>query len=79
MGIYLPKNVWTLRDITVPMGQCQPKALMLIDYFGKRLFPRLQPSQYGLKFKIIAASVVFGLVAGGVLAVMMVLRGAAGG
>jgi hypothetical protein len=52
---------------------------MLIDYFGKRLFPRLQPSQYGLKFKIIAASIAFGLVAGGALALMMILRGAVGG
>jgi len=51
---------------------------MLIDYFGKWLYPRLQPSQYGLKFKIIAASIVFGVFAGGALAVVMILRGAVG-
>jgi hypothetical protein len=60
------------------MGECQPKAFMLIDYFGKWLYPRLQPSQYGLKFKIIAASIVFGVFAGGALAVVMILRGAVG-
>ncbi|MGA2685292.1 MAG: hypothetical protein ABSF51_09590 [Verrucomicrobiota bacterium] len=51
---------------------------MLIDYFGKWLYPRLQPSQYDLKFKIIAASVLFGLFAGGALAAVMILRGAVG-
>ncbi|HLX94799.1 MAG TPA: hypothetical protein VKU37_03565 [Verrucomicrobiae bacterium] len=51
---------------------------MLIDYFGKWLYPHLQPSQYELKFKIIVASIVFGLVAGGALAAVMILRGAVG-
>jgi hypothetical protein len=48
---------------------------MLIDYFGKWLYPRLQPSQYGLKLKIIAASIVFGVFALGALAAVMLLRG----
>jgi len=51
---------------------------MLIDYFGKWLYPRLQPSQYDLKFKIIAASILFGLFADGALAAVMILRGAVG-
>ena len=48
---------------------------MLINYFGKWLYPRLQPSQYELRFKIIAASIVFGLFAGGTLAAVLFLRG----
>jgi hypothetical protein len=51
---------------------------MLMQYFGKWLFPRLQPSQYELRFKIIAASIVFGMFAGGSLATIMILRGAVG-
>jgi hypothetical protein len=51
---------------------------MLIAYFGKWLHPRLQPSQYELKFKIIAASILFGLFAGGALAAAMLLRGTVG-
>jgi hypothetical protein len=51
---------------------------MLIDYFGKWLYPRLQPSQYELKLKIIVASVVFGVFAGGALAAVMLLRGTIG-
>jgi hypothetical protein len=51
---------------------------MLIDYFGRWLYPRLQPSQYELKFKIIAASIVFGLFAGIALATVMFWRGAVG-
>jgi len=48
---------------------------MLIDYFGKWLYPRWQPSQYELKLKIIAASIRFGLFAGSALAAAMLLRG----
>ena len=51
---------------------------MLMDQFGKWLYPRLQPSQYELKFKIVAASILFGLFAGGALAAVMLLRGAVG-
>jgi Mg/Co/Ni transporter MgtE len=45
---------------------------------GKLLFPRLQPSQYGEKFKIIAATILVGLAVGGTLALVMILRGAVG-
>jgi hypothetical protein len=51
---------------------------MLINYVGKLLFPRLQPSQYEQKFKIIAASISLGLVTGGILVTIMILRGAVG-
>jgi len=51
---------------------------MLANYVGKLLFPRLQPSQYGQKFKIIAASILLGLVVGGIVALVMILRGAVG-
>ena len=51
---------------------------MLANYVGKLLFPRLQPSQYGQKFKIIAASISLGLAAGGILAVVMIWHGAVG-
>jgi hypothetical protein len=51
---------------------------MLANYVGKLLFPRLQRSQYGQKFKIIAASISLGLVTGGIMAAIMILRGAVG-
>ena len=51
---------------------------MLKDYLGKLFFPRLHPSQYNQKFKIVAATISLGLfIAGGVTAVM-ILRGAVG-
>lgn len=51
---------------------------MLKNYVGKLLFPRLQRSQYEHEFKIIAASIVLGLVGGGVIALVMLLRGTFG-
>ena len=51
---------------------------MLIKYVGKWLFPRLQSSQYGREFKIIAASILLGLFGGGILVAVMILRGAVG-
>jgi hypothetical protein len=51
---------------------------MLKNYVGKLLFPRMQRSQYNNEFKIIAASIVFGLLVGGVLAAVMIWRGAVG-
>ena len=51
---------------------------MLANYVGKLLFPRLQPSQYEQKFKIIAASLLLGLVTGGIIASVMLLRGTVG-
>jgi len=48
---------------------------MLKNYVGKLLFPRLQRSQYEYEFKVIAASIVLGLVGGGVIALVMILRG----
>ncbi len=51
---------------------------MLKNYLGKLLFPRLQPSQYNQKFKIIAATLSLGLVAAGVMSAVMIWQGAAG-
>lgn len=51
---------------------------MLTNYVGKLLFPRLQSSQYRHEFKIIAASISLGLVVGGIMVTVMILRGAVG-
>jgi hypothetical protein len=51
---------------------------MLKNYVGKWLFPRLQRSQYNHEFKIIAISIVLGLLGGGVIAAVMILRGTVG-
>jgi len=51
---------------------------MLINYVGKLLFPQLQSAQYRREFKIIAASISLGLVTGGILITVMILRGAVG-
>jgi hypothetical protein len=56
------------------MVQCQPKAFMLKNYVGKWLFPRLQPSQYDHEFKIITAAIVLGLIGGGGVALVLILR-----
>jgi hypothetical protein len=54
------------------------RLFMLKDYFGKLFFPRLHPSQYNQRFKIVAATLSLGLfIAGGVTAVM-ILRGVVG-
>jgi hypothetical protein len=54
------------------------RLFMLKNYLGKLLFPRLQPSQYNQKFKIIAATLSLGLVAAGVMSAVMIWQGAAG-
>ena len=51
---------------------------MLKNSVGKWLFPRLQRSQYGHEFKIIAVSIVFGLLFGGSVAAVMILHGTVG-
>jgi hypothetical protein len=51
---------------------------MLKNYVGKWLFPRLQPSQYGREFKIIAGTISVGVIVGGLLATVMILHGAVG-
>ena len=51
---------------------------MFTDYVGRLLFPRLQPAQYGQKFKIIAATLSLGLVVGGIMALAMMWQGAVG-
>jgi hypothetical protein len=60
------------------ISQYQPKAFMLANYVGKLLFPRLQSSQYGREFKIIAASILLGLFGGGILVAVMILKGSVG-
>ena len=51
---------------------------MLKNYVGKLLFPRMQRAQYNHEFKIIAVSIVFGLIFGGAVAAVMIWRGAVG-
>jgi hypothetical protein len=51
---------------------------MLTNHAGKLLFPRLHPSQYNHQFKIIAASILLGLIVAGSLITVMILRGAVG-
>jgi hypothetical protein len=51
---------------------------MLTDYVGKWLFPRLQPAQYGQKFKIIAAAIALGLAVGGLMALVMIRQARVG-
>ncbi|MGA9450959.1 MAG: hypothetical protein WBW41_06400 [Verrucomicrobiia bacterium] len=51
---------------------------MLANYVGKLLFPRLQSSQYGQKFKVIAAAILLGLAVGGIVASVMIWQGAVG-
>ncbi len=51
---------------------------MLKDYFGKLLFPRLHPSQYNQRFKIVAATVSLGLFIAGSVTTVMILRGSVG-
>jgi hypothetical protein len=51
---------------------------MLREYFGKLFFPRLHPSQYNQQFKIIAATILLGLIVGGGLTTVMILKGAVG-
>ena len=54
------------------------RLFMLKDYFGKLFFPRLHPSQYNQKFKIVAATISLGLIVAGSLTTVMILRGAVG-
>jgi hypothetical protein len=51
---------------------------MFKNYVGKWLFPRLQRSQYNHEFKIIAVSIVFGLLVAGGVAAVLIWRGAVG-
>jgi len=48
---------------------------MPLNHLGKFLFPRLHPSQYGQKFRIITATVLVGLIVGGGVAVAMIWKG----
>ena len=51
---------------------------MLKEYFGKLFFPRLHPSQYNQQFKIVAATILLGLIVAGSLTTVMILKGAVG-
>jgi hypothetical protein len=51
---------------------------MLKNYLGKLFFPRLQRSQYNHQFKIVAATISFGLVAAGCVSAIIIWRGAIG-
>jgi hypothetical protein len=51
---------------------------MLKDYFGKLFFPRLYPSQYNQRFKIVAATLSLGLIIAGSVTTIMILRGVVG-
>jgi hypothetical protein len=48
------------------------------NYFRKLLFPRLHPSQYNHRFKIVAASISLGLIVAGSMITVMILRGVVG-
>jgi len=54
------------------------RLFMLKDYFGKLLFPRLHPSQYNQRLKIVAATISLGLFIAGGVTTVMILRGAVG-
>jgi hypothetical protein len=54
------------------------RLFMLKDYFGKLLFPRLHPSQYNQRLKIVAATLSLGLFIAGGVTTVMILRGAVG-
>jgi len=64
--------------MTAPMVNVNQRRFMLKNYVGKRLFPRLQRSQYDHEFKIIAVSITFGLLVGGAIVLIMLLRGTVG-
>ena len=78
LQLFFVKYMWTLKGITVPMDAMSSKDLMLKNHVGKWLFPRLQPSQYGREFKIIAGTISVGVIVGGLLATVMILHGAVG-
>jgi hypothetical protein len=48
---------------------------MLKNNFGKLFFPRLHPSQYNQRFKIVAATLSLGLIIAGSVTVVMILNG----
>ena len=54
------------------------RLFMLKNYLGKLFFPRLHPSQYNHRFKIVAATLSLGLIVAGSLITVMILRGAVG-
>jgi len=54
------------------------RLFMLKDYFGKLFFPRLYPSQYNQRFKIVAATLSLGLIIAGSVTTIMILRGVVG-
>ncbi len=61
------------------MGIMATKGIfMLKDYFGKFFFPRLHPSQYNQRFKIVAATLSLGLIIAGSVTVVMILNGVVG-
>jgi hypothetical protein len=70
--------VWTLKGIGAEIGNANRRLFMLKNYFGKLLFPRLHPSQYNHRYKIVAASISLGLFVAGSLITVMILRGAVG-
>lgn len=49
---------------------------MLKEYFGKLFFPRLHRSQYNQQFKIIAATLLLGLMVAVGVGAVMIWRGA---
>jgi hypothetical protein len=54
------------------------RLFMLKNYLGKLLFPRLHCSQYNQQFKIVAVSILLGLIVAGSVTTVMILRGAVG-
>ncbi len=54
------------------------RLFMLKNYLGKLFFPRLHPSQYNQKIKIVAATISLGLIVAGSVTTVMILRGVVG-
>ncbi|MGA2281945.1 MAG: hypothetical protein ABSG80_16770 [Verrucomicrobiota bacterium] len=54
------------------------RLFMLKNYLGKLFFPRLHPSQYNHRFKIVATTISPSLIIAGSVTTATILRGAVG-
>jgi hypothetical protein len=71
--------MWTLEGIGAAIGlMLTIRLFMPKNYFGKLFSPRLHPSQYNHRFKIVAATLSLGLIVAGSVVAVMIWRGATG-
>jgi hypothetical protein len=56
--------------------ELRPKAVMPMNYFGKLLFPRLQPTQRWYQIKTIIAAILIAVVCSGILMGLMFWKNA---